>query len=76
MVFCVHFGPRVENLKCELLFVSAGGRGFQVKLILFVSLGFCELLRWPLIIESQALRAHALTSVKFSTFTKVFIAFL
>ena len=25
-----------------------GKEGFQVKLILFVSLGFCELLRWPL----------------------------
>ena len=36
------------SLKCELLFVSRGGRVFQVKLILFVSLGFCELLRWPL----------------------------
>ena len=36
------------SLKCELLFVSGGGRGFHVKLILFVSLGFCELLRGPL----------------------------
>ena len=36
------------SLKCELLFVSREGRGFQAKLILFVSLGFCELLRWPL----------------------------
>ena len=36
------------SLKCELLFVSGEGRGFQVKLILFVSLGFCELLRWSL----------------------------
>ena len=25
---------------------------FQVKLILFVSLGFCELLRWPLTNDS------------------------
>ena len=45
MVFWIQIGL---SLKCELLFVSKGRRGFQVKLILFVSLGFCELLRWPL----------------------------
>ena len=38
------------ELKPEVrTFVRFGGReGFQVKLVLFVSLGFCELLRWTL----------------------------
>ena len=49
------------SLKCELLFVffflGGGGReGFQVKLILFVSLGVCKLLRWPL--RAQCLVRH------------------
>ena len=35
-------------MKCELLFVLGGGRGFQLNLTLFVSLGFCEFLRWPI----------------------------
>ena len=49
----------VYTLVCELkpevrtLFVSGRGLGFRVKLILFVSLGFCELLRWPLIVQKR-----------------------
>ena len=37
---------RFGGLKCQSLFVS--GEGFQVKLMLLVSLGFCKLLRYPL----------------------------
>ena len=43
------------SLKCAFLFVLGGrGGGVQVKLILFVSLGFCKLLRWPLTFNIQA----------------------
>ena len=34
-------------LKCKLSCVLERGKGFQVKLSLFVSLGFCKILRWP-----------------------------
>ena len=46
MVFCIHIGLRVEAWRAN--FYSFRGEGVQVKLILFVSLGFCELLRWTL----------------------------
>ena len=48
MVFCIHIGLGVEAWSANFLFVSGGGRGLQLKLILFISLAFCELLRWPL----------------------------
>ena len=49
IVFCINIGLRVEAWSANFLFISGvGWEGFQLKLILFVSLGFCELSRWPL----------------------------
>ena len=47
-VFCIHIGLSVEALSANFCSGFSGREGFQVKQILFVSLGFCKLLRWPL----------------------------
>ena len=83
MVFCVHIGMRVEAWRAKYFFFGGGGgrgggggEGFQVKLILFVSLGFCELLRWPLtssrsfVVSSHSQAAHCANTIRRSAHEK------
>ena len=64
IVFCIHIGLRVEARIASVNSCSFWGKeGFQVKLILFVSVGFCELLRWQL----KAARTQSTASARFGS---------